>query len=128
VLPLRAGGRAPRTVGSRGISHLVRIERGRSARCLVASCLIGQGIQDVLGLRKSTGPPLFGHEFRLEPSRNPVLLVWRKGRYLGEDICERPSHAPRILPGGLPNKPLQRTKACQLSVDLQRTGAARVIR
>ena len=89
-------------MGSRGISHLVRIERGRSARFLVACCLIGQGIQDVLGLCKSMGPSFFGHELRLEPSGNPILLVGRKGRYLGEDICERPSHAPRILPGGLP--------------------------
>jgi hypothetical protein len=28
----------------------------------------------------------------------------------------------------LPNKPLQRTKACQLSVDGQRAGAARLMR
>jgi hypothetical protein len=113
-------------VGSLGISHFVRIERSRSTRCLVACCLVGEGVQDVLGLRKSMGPSLFGHELRLEPSGNPILIVRRKGRYLAEDICERPSHAPRIPPRGLPNKPLQMTRAAPILIDGQRAGAARL--
>jgi hypothetical protein len=43
----------------------------------------------------------------LQPSCNPILLVGRKGRQLGEDVFERLSHASRILSGRLPNKPLQ---------------------
>ena len=110
-LPLGAGGRVPRTVGSRAISHLVRIERERSPRRSVFCRFIGHGVQDVLGLRKPMGPSLFRYQLSLQPSGNPILLVGRKGRYLGKNICERPGHALRIMPSGLPNKPLQPDEA-----------------
>ena len=73
-----------------------------------------QGIQDAMGLRKLMGPSLFGHEFRLEPIGNPILRVGGKGGYLGKDICERPSHAPRILPGD------GRTNRCRLAIPPQK--------
>ena len=101
------------------ISHLVRIEGGRSTGSLINQGLVGQCVQDVLGAGESASPFLLGCEFRLQPPCNPILLVRRKGRYPGEDTFESPSHASSILPGGLPNKPLQRTKACQLSVEVQ---------
>jgi hypothetical protein len=58
----------------------------------------------------------------LQPSGNPILLVGRKGRYLGEDICERPGHALRILPRGLPNKPLQADEAAARTLGVTSCG------
>jgi hypothetical protein len=43
----------------------------------------------------------------LQPSGDPILLVGRERRQLGEDVFERLGHALRILSGRLPNNPLQ---------------------
>jgi hypothetical protein len=47
----------------------------------------------------------------LQPSGDPILLVGREGRQLGEDVFERLSHAARILSAKLPYKPLQPEEA-----------------
>jgi len=104
--PRVAGETAPKTGRSRVTSHLVRIEIGCSTRGQVAQGFVGQCVQQVLGLGESMRPSLLGHEFGLQPSGNPILLVGWKGRQLGEDVFERLSHASRIPAGKLPNKPL----------------------
>jgi len=80
-LPRVADETAPKIGRSRVTSHLVRIEICCSARGQVGQASSANALSSLgTGRIVASTPPR--HEFGLQPSCNPILLVGRKGRQL----------------------------------------------